>query len=211
MTIADDTREERMRLVGTLSSVGPDAPTLIGAWTAADLASHLAAQDRFRGFPAFVARSAVQLTGRRLSAAYLDRPRVSLLVNGRRKPWGKSLTILRRPLPDAVVRARIAPITLWEYFVHHEDVRRRNDLRRAGWPNLEQVLDWILKYNARRIPVDVQLEQSDGAATIQINRRITIAGPTPEVVLWLSGRQSSDVEVEGPQQELDRLRERLKV
>lgn len=124
MTIADDIREERQRLVATLRAVGPNAATLIDRWRAADLASHLASQDRLGGYPAYLARATVTATRLRLTAAYLDRTRIATLVNGPTKAWSQSLEILSRQPPDPILRSRVAPITLWEHFIHHEDVRR---------------------------------------------------------------------------------------
>ena len=84
--VADEAQAERARLLHTLTTVGPDAPTAIQSWTSAAVASHLAAQDRLGGWPAFAARSFVRATGFRLSAVYVDRPRIALLVQGRQKP-----------------------------------------------------------------------------------------------------------------------------
>lgn len=211
MTIADDIRGERTRLVSTLSAAGPDAATLVTSWKTLDLASHLAGQDRFGGLPAFLARSAVQLTGLRFTAVYRDRPRLSVLVNGRTKPWSKSLEILARPAPDFVVRARVAPITLWELFVHHEDVRRPNALPREQVPNLDPVINWLVAYNVRRLPIDVRVQNRGGTTLIQAGDRITIEGSTSEAVLWLSGRDGGDLQFDGPPTEIDQLRGRLRV
>lgn len=209
MTATDEASRERERLVTTLVAAGPDAPTSIAAWTASDIASHVAAQDRFHGYPAFAARSVVRLTRRRLSAVYLDRPRVALLVNGRKKPWNKSLAMLRRDVPAAAVRGRVAPITLWEHFVHHEDVRRRNDLPRAAWPDLDAALDWLLEYDARILGNARRRPSTEGTA-IDVGEGVTITGSVPEVVLWLSGRETPDVGVAGPDAVVRALHARVK-
>lgn len=211
MTIADDIRDERARLAATLAAAGPDATTLVGAWRARDLASHIATQDRLFGVPAFFARSFVRITGLRLTAAYRDRPLVGLLINGRTKSWNKSLEILRRPAPDLVVRARIAPITLWELIVHHEDVRRPNGLSREDVPDLDAVLTWLLVYNAPRLPATTRTHSKDGTTRIEIGADISIEGSTLEAVLWLSGRENTDLTFHGPRAEIDKLREQLRV
>lgn len=211
MTVADEAQAERERLLQTLTTVGPEAPTAVGVWTAAGIASHLAAQDRLGGWPAFAARSLVRATGFRLSAAYSDRPRVALLVHGRQKPWEKSLDRLRQPIPSAVLRGRVGPVTLWEHFVHHEDVRRPNNAPREEWPDLDEALNWILAYNRRQMGDQVSLQRTAGETTLRIGDRIALSGATPEVVLWLSGRRYANVHLDGSTSEIDDLAHRLKV
>src|SRR5437899_12120794 len=50
---------ERHVFADTLSSVGPDAPTLCGSWTAVDVAFHVVSLDRLSGLPTFVGRTIV--------------------------------------------------------------------------------------------------------------------------------------------------------
>lgn len=211
VTIAHDIRQERQRLVATLRAVGPHAATLIHRWNAADLASHVATQDRLRGYPAYLARTTASLAGLRLSSLYLDRPRASALVNGRTKAWSKSLEMLSRQPPDSVLRARVAPITLWEHFIHHEDVRRPNDADRHDAPDLEPVLDWILQYNARRLTRGVRIVTSSTTREAGPAELITITGPLSEVVLWLSGRDTTGIGFDAPAPAVEELRARLKV
>lgn len=185
--------------MAALRAVGPDAPTLAGRWSAATVASHVAAQDRFRGIPARLARTLAVVSGWRLSAFYLDRPRLSRLVNGPATPWSRSLDKLEKPPPSAVLVARIAPITLWEHFVHHEDVRRPNGLVRASRPDLEPVLDWILRYNRRRFDYRVHIDTGDAVRTVGgAGRRLTVRGAVDDVVMWLSGRDVPGVEYDSP-------------
>src|SRR5438874_1741556 len=106
MTIASDIHEERRRLCATFAAAGPDARTLVAAWSAKELASHLAAQDRLAGWPAYLARSAVRLTGLRFTAVYRDRKRASALLNGPTRAWQKSLAILINPPPESVLQPR---------------------------------------------------------------------------------------------------------
>lgn len=73
--IREDIERERKHVVATLRSVGPDAPTLAGEWLAADIARHLAAQDRLRGLGSWAARRLVLATGLRLTAACLPTSR----------------------------------------------------------------------------------------------------------------------------------------
>jgi hypothetical protein len=65
ITIGDDVDAERAMLADSLESVGPEAETACGSWTAFDLAAHAVAADRAAGTLAFGVRAlaarAVQL------------------------------------------------------------------------------------------------------------------------------------------------------
>jgi uncharacterized protein (TIGR03083 family) len=200
--------EERVQLVRTLRAVGPDAPTLAGPWSAVELASHIAAQDRLGGIPAYLARSAATASHLRLSALYRNRPRVAGLVNGRLRPWDVSLRILSAPPPRAVLAPPVAVITLWEHFVHHEDVRRPNGIERRSSPDLEPVLDWILRYNNRRLSKRVRVVTEDRTREAGHGDPLTITGATAEVVLWLSGR-AAEVNLEPASAEAEELHRHL--
>ena len=209
--LAAEVAAERRRLVRTLEAVGPTAPTSAGSWTAHDLASHLAAQDRARGVPAWAARRLVGWSGLRLSATYLDRPRVAMLVNGPRKPWAKALRILSQPPPAAVVRDPVAVVTLWEHVVHHEDVRRPNGVDRDDEPTrLDAVVAWIATYNRRRIDRRVRIVSEDFVGDVGAGPPMTVEGPLLDVVLWLSGRRVDSLRSDAPDDELERLRARLR-
>jgi hypothetical protein len=155
--VRDDIEAERRHLVTTLHSVGPEATILAGDWLASDVARHLAAQDRARGPPAWAARRLVLATGLRLTAAYLDRPAIAALVNAGPRDWERCITRLERD-PPTLLTGAAAPITLWEYFVHHEDIRRPNHAQTTTAPDLTPVITWLTTYNRRR------LERLGGAA-----------------------------------------------
>ena len=103
-------RQERDALCDLLTSLGPDQPTLCEGWLTRDLAAHLVLRER------------------RPDAA----PGILL-------PWlaGHTARVQRalaaRPFPELVARLRRPPALLapfdeamnaFEFFVHHEDVRR---------------------------------------------------------------------------------------
>ncbi|MBW3537431.1 MAG: maleylpyruvate isomerase family mycothiol-dependent enzyme [Actinobacteria bacterium] len=189
--VREDIEEERRQLVATLKLVGPGAPTLAGEWLASDIARHLAAQDRLRGLGSWAARRLVLATGLRLTAIYLDRPAVAALVNAGPRDWVRCITRLERDPPTLLVADAVAGVTLWEHFVHHEDVRRPSDVQRTSSPNLMPVIEWLMTYNRRR------LERLGGARIVangehQWSTRpapaVTVEGPPSELVLWLSGR-----------------------
>lgn len=209
--LTSDVATERAHLVSTLLEAGPEAPTLVDDWTTQELASHVAAQDRFGGWPARLARSTVAVTGVRLSAVYLNRPQVAALVNGPTKPWAESLGILSKPPPPPIVTGRVAVITLWEHFTHHEDVRRRNQIPRRSLPNLEPVLEWILQYNRHRLNRRVRVVSDGRTLEAGSGDPMTITGKVPDLVLWLSGRPIADVQAHPGGAEADSFRRRLGV
>jgi uncharacterized protein (TIGR03085 family) len=205
--IREDILTERMMLVATLKRVGPDAPTLAGSWSASELARHLAAPDRLRGLGAWAARRLVVATGLRLTAAYLDRPTMAAVVNAGPRDWAGCLRRLEADPPAALTSGAVAPVTLWEYFVHHEDVRRRSDLPRTTWPDLEAVIDWLMTYNRRRLErlggVGVMAHDGPDWST-RPAPRLTVEGEQGELVLWLSGRgRAAQVTVHGTQDGTD--------
>lgn len=165
-----------------------------------------------RGLPAHLARTAVVASGRRLSRIYLHRQRASLLVDGPTKPWRRSLEMLEKPPPRAVLAPRIAPITLWEHFVHHEDVRRPAGRPRDAVPDLEPVLEWIIRYNRRALDRPLRIDTGDAVrATGDGGRPTNVRGTIAFVVMWLSGRDAPGVEVDAPPSDIDSLRARLSV
>lgn len=205
---------ERRRLVQTLRVCGPTSPTLAGRWISSDLARHVAAQDRFLGLPAAGARRLVLATGWRLNKAALSDERVARLLSGWPRSWEWSLARLSQPPPTAVIRGSVAAVTLWEYWVHHEDVRRPAGIARDRHPDLFPVLPWLLRYlkpslegvHLRLVPDDDrQVEAGAG-------RLVVVSGKLSEVVLWLSGRgEVAQVDVVGPADEVSRLRRTLAV
>jgi hypothetical protein len=159
----------------------------------------------------FLARTAVAITGRRLTAVYLDRPRLVSVVNGPKKSWSRSLAILDQSPPNAAVRSRVAPITLWEHFIHHEDVRRPSGLERQTLPDLQPVLAWLLHFNGRRFQRGIRAVTNGGTAEVRVDERTTVAGPMAEVVLWMSGREAAHLEFDAPEAEIRQITERLRV
>jgi hypothetical protein len=55
MSLTDIRRLERIAVCDTLRQVGPDASTLCSQWSAADVAGHLVASERYSGLPMVVA------------------------------------------------------------------------------------------------------------------------------------------------------------
>ena len=194
---------ERAELCARFNALGPDAPTLCGDWTTADLAAHLVVRERHPlagpgivlggPFERFTDR-AMRRELRRGYEAVVDRVRSGPPL----VPWG---------LPG--VRSLL---NLNEYFVHHEDVRRANgDGPRTDRPELERALRPVVSRMAGvqlwRKRVEVELVD-DGGATLARRgpRPPRVIGRPGELLLWLNGRGSvADVAFEGSEDEVSRL------
>src|SRR5690606_1600571 len=106
---------------------------------------------------------------------------------------------------------------LEEFFVHHEDVRRATDgwVRRELPPGIEDVI-WrrvrtpLAKLAVRRVDVGVHIQRLNGDhATLRAARPgVVVTGPPSELLFFLFGRQrAADVELRGPADACDRLRQ----
>lgn len=212
---AADIAKERAALVSTLEQVGPNAPTLAGDWSTTELAQHLAAQDRMRGVPASLARRFVMATNIRVTAAYLNRPRAAAVVNAGPTGWEASLRRLHYPPATSLVRHPVATVTLWEHFVHHEDVRRPAGLPpQRSTPDMAAVIRWLLRYNGPRLRGEtIRVLTPDGNDwSTGAEATLTIHGRPGELVLWLSGRgHSAEVQYQGDPQLFATMTHRMSI
>jgi len=146
---------------GPGGDVGPAAPTLAGAWTAGDVAAHVVSLDRLGGVPTFVGRTVVS-RGIRLNDA-ARRFADAGITSTRRRGFAWVLERLRSSPPRILLRGRLAPIGLFEVFVHHEDVRRAS----GRWPRRSVLSgstpDVVLWLAGRRDVADVELQGDDAA------------------------------------------------
>src|SRR3712207_3471288 len=109
---------ERAQMCLRFDELGPDAPTLCEGWTTFDLAAHLVIRER-----------------NPLAAPGILVPPLSALADRgmereKRKGYARVVERVRTgppPGPFAVPGLR-EQINLVEYAVHHEDVRRANDM-----------------------------------------------------------------------------------
>jgi uncharacterized protein (TIGR03085 family) len=202
---------ERHALAETLRRASPDAPTLSGQWTAAQLAAHLVLRER----------SATELLGRlpsermqQLAQREIDRlvagePYLQIVAAVENGPTWRDAGL---PIPTALVWSLPAVrerANLLEYLVHHEDVRRAT----AGWSprplpadQLSEVyrrLPMSIRLTMRRVPVGVALEWP-GHRSVLTPRgkrhgvKVTVTGDPVELVLFAFGRRSvADVQLDG--------------
>lgn len=200
-------RAERLALADTLDQYGPDAPTLCGDWTTAELAAHLVIRERR---PLAAAGIAIPFLADRT-----DRETRAL---ARDTPYGELVDLVRSG-PPAWHPARIGVIddqvNLIEMYVHHEDVLRALDpsARRPVPLPVRDVLWKRLKLMARLLyaksPVAVRLLGSRGSITAKADGdgQVDVHGSPGELILFGFGRQQvAGVELIGAPAAVEQLR-----
>ncbi|OZC43450.1 TIGR03085 family protein [Rhodococcus sp. 14-2483-1-1] len=188
-------QDERSQLVQTLLDVGPDAPTLCGEWTAADLAAHLVVRERrLDASPGILLPPLAGYT-ERVQRSVANRPFAAVVEDVRTGPPMWSPFALLDPL-----------INLGEMFVHHEDLRRatgswtRRNLPVAVEKRLWPQVRFIGRAGHRSAPIPVHARTPDGrAATFKggSGAGVTVVGEPSELLLYAFGRDQLEVEFEG--------------
>ena len=181
---------ERQALRSTLEELGPDAPTLVPKWTARDIAPHIVGGELAAGVPVFVARSLVR---RSIDVTFLQKAGAKQQDRLTGRGWDWALDRLGRNPPRLVHHPSIAPVSLFEYWIHHEDVRRANGGARDAardYPALQRCVEIVGCYVGKRLDdVTVVVEHPQGSLAFGSGtRQITLHGPCGEVLLWLAGR-----------------------
>ncbi|MGE0730369.1 MAG: TIGR03085 family metal-binding protein [Acidimicrobiia bacterium] len=201
-------RHERQELCELFGAVGPDAPTLCGAWTTRDLAAHLVVRERRPD-------AAVGIVA---GLGPLRRHTESVQRSVAARPWEELIELVRsgppRWSPTSVGRVDELANTV-EFFVHHEDVRRAG----ADWrPRpLDPAEDDALAAAAKRLrpllrrsPVGVRLQRPDGAVLAAHGgpRTVTVVGTPGELVLVAFGRQAhADVRYQGAEADISAVQQ----
>lgn len=172
-SIVDDIVDEHRNIADVLESVGPDAPGGVGEWTAADLAAHLMSQMAARGVVVFVGISLVARGVRLNDIASGSADRAIAFY--RRKGFTTAITSLRSGPPSLLLRQRVAPVSLFEIWVHHDDLRRANALPPPAEPtSLKAAVEFAMRYQRRAL----------GSYTV--DRSV----PAGDLLRWLAGRPS---------------------
>ncbi len=195
---------ERRTLCDLLDEVGPDAPTLCEGWLTRDLAAHLVIRERRPD-----AAPGIWLPGLgRWTKVVQDRTA--------RRPFRELVDVVRTGPPtwSPFALAPLEPVSLVEYFVHHEDVRRG----RAGWQPrrshrereaaLWHLLGRVSRLGYRRSPVGVVLRRRGGEQCVARRgpRTVTVVGEPGELLLHAFGREEVMVSFEGERADIAAVR-----
>ena len=205
---------ERRELADLMAELGPTAPTLCAGWDTSHLAAHLVVRDR---------RPDAML-GLGVEAAMGPGPLPS---------WAHRLEARLRestPFAEVVARFRSGPppwtplawpglssLNTTEFAIHHEDARRAQpdwqprELPRDQAAGLWRQLRLAGGIALRRLKTSIQVvspgfgEFTVGAASTS---PVKLSGAPGELAMFLTGRQAhSRVELTGPQELVDRVRE----
>ena len=142
---------ERHALADLFDEVGPDAPTLCGDWTTADLAAHLVVRERRPDGAVGILASPL--------AGYAEKVRLGARDGNR---WPDLVNKVRNG-PPVFLKPLDAPVNTVEYLVHHEDVRRAGpDWEPRILDAAEEAVLWsrlglMGRVLLRRSPVGVEL------------------------------------------------------
>jgi uncharacterized protein (TIGR03085 family) len=192
---------ERVELCATLREVGPDAPTLCDRWTATDIAAHMVVSERASGLPMVFAYglrrvlpARVTLRAMRSLSAVGERQ----TTKTRRHGWTVLLDRLAAGPPSPYRLASVAPIRLIEEWIHHEDIRRANEL--PSRPARAEVDEALWKAALRLTAFPEFLPGRDGIEVVLPDgrsrrlgavTRVRVEGPPGEALLYLSGRTTA--------------------
>lgn len=198
-------RLERDKLCDLALAVGPDEPTLCGAWDVRHLMAHLLVRDR-------QPHNAVGIVARAFADRHDDA--VARVAGEDFATTVAAVRAARSPL--ALPGVDVLANTI-EYFVHHEDVRRRagaawepRELPDATVKALWRALPVIGRVIVRDADVPIQLRRTDTGATLQLRRGphpVVVVGAVSELVLFLYGRGSvAEVSFEGPDAHITALK-----
>jgi uncharacterized protein (TIGR03085 family) len=182
---------ERRELCDLFEELGPDAPTLCEGWATIDLAAHLVVREHdLRAAPGI-------LLGGRFEAG-LDR----LMEKAKATGYRHLVDRVRNgpPFGPMAVPGLRTLLNLNEYVVHHEDVRRANDLApRDDRADLQDAVWGLLRRQAK-----LMLRKVDGAS-VHVRRtgggsvhaghgpEVRLEGEPVELLLYLFGRRSAAV------------------
>ena len=194
---------ERQELCDLFESVGPDHPTLCEGWSAADLAAHLVLREN--------SLKAVGLVAPGFLAKKLAKATKKL---AKKKSFEELVDKVRSGPPFYLKRFDEA-MNLFEFFVHHEDVRRGvsgftprtdiNDLEDALWAKQERFSKLLVRGLK---DVDLKLLSSSGE-TIHLGgggKPVVLEGKPSELALFLFGRRdSSEVKLTGDSEAINEV------
>src|ERR1700722_16216168 len=210
VTVAEEVEAERAMLADSLEFLGPDAPAGCGDWTAFDLAAHVVAADRAAGTLAFCIRV---LAAR--GVQFHPKPHVvaSAINQERRNGYPAVIARLRQRSPRLLLAPAVAASTLFEEWMHHDDLATTNGLAHHAPNHPAEAIPSLIRYQAKRLPTASQLtvRTTDGHEwSFGPDRRdfsAVITGTAADLLRWLAGRGPiSTLTVEAEPAVADQLR-----
>jgi uncharacterized protein (TIGR03083 family) len=155
-----------------------------------DLAAHVVAAERAAGALAFCVRV---LAAR--GVQFQPRPQVVRWAIRRESRDGYSEVIrrLRQRSPRLLLAPAVAASTLFEVWMHHDDLTTANDLAHGTPDHLAEAIPWLLRYQASGLPTarlivrttddhEFAFGPNDGPGAV-------LTGATADLVRWLAGRR----------------------
>jgi uncharacterized protein (TIGR03083 family) len=173
--IVTDIRALHVQTADDLLAVGPDAPSGLEGWSAAELAAHLLSQTGAVRYPLAAARWFLN-RGVRLGANSGPRPNDRPVRFYMRRGFDAAVRSVRSGPPFPLLSAAVAPVALFEIWVHDDDLRRANNLGAGLEPRaLAEAVGFMARYQ-HKVLGDTSV---DGSASLADQLR------------WLSGRPSA--------------------
>jgi uncharacterized protein (TIGR03083 family) len=208
VTVRDDVEAERATLADSLQAVGPCARTGCGNWTSFDLAAHVVAAERAAGALAFCVRA--------LAARGVQfRPRPQLvdwtIQRERRDGYSALIRQLRQPSPRLLLAPAVAASTLFEVWMHHDDLTRANDLAHHTPEHLVEAIPFLMRYQASCLPsarliVHTTDSRANFASGPVAGPTAVLTGPAADLIRWLAGRRPVTApNIEAPPAIIDQL------
>jgi uncharacterized protein (TIGR03085 family) len=199
-----EAQRERAALVETMRTVGPDAPTLCGDWTARDLAAHLVVRERRLDATPGIAIPFL--------AGYTDKVQRQVAASA---GWDDLLDKIASGPPLYSPFKLFDPVAnMGEMFIHHEDVRRAQ----IGWEPrklddstvkaLGRGLPIMARLTLAKAPARVALRTQEGKTLAAVGRgpELTVTGQPQELLLFISGRDAVRLEFDGEAAAIDAVR-----
>jgi hypothetical protein len=96
-----------------------------------------------------------------------------------------------------LLRTLVAPLTLFEYWTHHDDLIRFDDGVHPVPAALVEVIPLVLRYQLKKLPngVRVTVGTHDNRHQWSVGPtsgpEVTLLGAPPDLVRWLSGRATT--------------------
>ena len=195
---------ERQQLCDLFDLVGPDHPTLCEGWTTAHLAAHLVLRE-----------NSIKAFGLVIPGYFAKRLAKATQQLAQNQPFEKLVDKVRSGPPFYLKRVD-ETMNLFEFFVHHEVVRRGGEefTRRDDIDELDDALwerqERFSKLLVRRLKdVDITLLRTSGEK-IHLGgggKPVVLEGTPSEIGLFLFGRREhSDIKLTGDPEAVNEIK-----